>query len=149
MSPPDPTRTSALRLGFLGLVPFAGLAAVAALGEVEPARVANSALLAYGATILSFLGGIHWGLALGRPALPQRDVLVMLGVGVLPQLLGWVALLVPTPLGHGLCALGLALFLVPDRAAVARGLAPVWFMHLRWPLSCAAAIAMTVGAVTA
>ena len=146
---PDPTRTIALRLGFLGLVPFAGLAAATLAGGDALRAVANPALLAYGATILSFLGGIHWGLALARPDLPARDVVVMLGVGVVPQLAGFAALLVPATAGHALCAGGLALFLVADRAAQKRGLAPVWFMQLRWPLSCAAAIAMMVGMTTA
>lgn len=149
MTPSDPTRSTALRLGFLGLVPFAGLAIASLAGGDDLRAVANPALLAYGATILSFLGGIHWGLVLARPALPVREVALMLAVGVLPQLLGFTALLVPVPLGHALCAGGLALFLVADRAAAKRGLAPAWFMHLRWPLSCAAALAMVVGALTA
>lgn len=149
MTLPDPTRTTALRLGFLGLVPFAGLAVVSLAGGDDLGAVANRALLAYGATILSFLGGIHWGLALARPDLPPREVIVMLGVGVVPQLLGFAALMVPVAAGHALCAGGLAVFLVADRAAQQRGLAPGWFMQLRWPLSCAAAIAMAVGALTA
>jgi hypothetical protein len=149
MTHSDPMRTIALRLGFLGLVPFAGLAAATLAGGDDLRAVANPALLAYGATILSFLGGIHWGLALARPDLPARDVVVMLGVGVVPQLAGFAALLVPPVAGHALCAGGLALFLVADRAAQKRGLAPGWFMQLRWPLSCAAAIAMMVGMTTA
>jgi len=149
MTLPDPTRTTALRLGFLGLVPFAGLAVASLAGGEDLRAVANPALLAYGATILSFLGGIHWGLALARPALAAREVALMLAVGVLRRLLGFTALLVPAPLGHALCAGGLALFLVVDRAAAERGLAPAWFMQLRWPLSCAAALAMVMGALTA
>ena len=149
MTPSDPMRTTALRLGFLGLLPFAALAVASLFGGDAVRAMANPALLAYGATILSFLGGIHWGLALARPALAAREVALMLTVGVLPQLLGFAALLVPAPLGHALCAGGLALFLVADRVAAERGLAPAWFMHLRWPLSCAAALAMVVGALTA
>jgi hypothetical protein len=149
MTLPDPIRITAFRLGLLGLVPFAGLAVASLAGGDDLRVVANPALLAYGATILSFLGGIHWGLVLARPLLSPRETLVMLGVGVLPQLLGWVALIVPAPLGHMLCAGGLVLFLAADRAAVSRGLAPAWFMQLRWPLSCGAALAMLAGAVTA
>lgn len=145
----DPMRTTALRLGFVGLIPFIGLATAAAFGPEELQAAANPALLAYGATILSFLGGIHWGLALARADLSMPDALTMLGVGVLPQLLGWVALLVPVSLGHVLCASGLALFLVADHTALRQGLAPAWFMQLRWPLSCAAALAMAVGAIAA
>jgi hypothetical protein len=149
MTSPDPIRTTALRLGMLGLVPFVGLAGGAAFGPEDVQAAASPALLAYGATILSFLGGIHWGFALARPFLAQREILLMLGVGVMPQLLGWVALIVPATLGHVLCAGGLVLFLVADREAVGRGLAPAWFMQLRWPLSCGAAITMLIGAAAA
>jgi hypothetical protein len=146
MTLPDPMRTAALRLGFLGLLPFASLAVASLAGGDDLRAIANPALLAYGATILSFLGGIHWGLVLARPFLAPRELYTMLGVGVIPQLLGWVALMVPALPGHVLCAGGLVLFLVADREAVRRGLAPAWFMQLRWPLSCGAAIAMLVGA---
>ena len=60
-------------LGGLGALPFVGLA-VAVVGLEGPARaVVVQALLGYGAVILSFLGGIHWGLAIApgpQPAVP-------------------------------------------------------------------------------
>ena len=64
-----------LALGLGGLVPFVGLALLVVTGWA--ARIGMSgdlvraALLAYGAIIASFLGGIRWGLALresGRAA---------------------------------------------------------------------------------
>jgi hypothetical protein len=142
----DPMRTIALRLGFLGLVPFAGLAAAVLGGGDDIRAVANPALLAYGATILSFLGGIHWGLALAHPALSTRDVVMLLGIGVLPQLAGWVALLLPAPFGHSLCAAGLLALLAADDKAMRAGFAPAWFLQLRLPLTCGAALAMVAGA---
>ena len=50
------------------------------------------AFVTYSAVILSFLGGIHWGVALSRPewSSPVRLCLCML-----PSLLGWLALLLP------------------------------------------------------
>ena len=51
------------------------------------------ALLAYGAVIASFLGAIHWGLVMREaPAQPLPSLVW----GVVPSLLGWVAVL----LGH-------------------------------------------------
>ena len=145
----DPSRSTAFRLGVFGLVPFVALAGAAAFGPEAWRAWSGAALLAYGATILSFLGGIHWGLALARPALSTQEVVMLLGIGVLPQLLGWVALLVPAPIGHGLCAASLIALLAADEAAMRAGLAPAWFMQLRWPLTCGAALAMVVGAFTA
>ena len=62
------------------------------------------ALLAYGATIVSFLGGIHWGLGFrAEPADPGRFVW-----GVVPSLVAWVAVMMPPSSGlviHGVLLL--------------------------------------------
>jgi hypothetical protein len=99
----------AIVLGVAGLIPFivCGLGAI----SVDAATAARmmTALVGYGAVILSFLGGVHWGFALGgfalggvspgaAPAPPtgnrfgtaERARLVL---GVVPSLIGWVALL--------------------------------------------------------
>ena len=55
--------TLARGLGVAGLLPFiAGAAAVWLVGPQD--RLPAAALLAYAALIASFLGGIHWGLAM-------------------------------------------------------------------------------------
>ncbi len=41
--------------------------------------------------ILAFLGGVHWGFALPEPS--GRADRARLGLGVVPSLVGWVALL--------------------------------------------------------
>jgi hypothetical protein len=135
----------ALLLGYAGLVPFAALAAGAVLAA-DPLRAwSSTALLAYGATILSFLGGLHWGLALAQPARVPRLGL-RLGIGVAPQLLGWGALLAPPGVGHVMIAAALVAVLALDHFAAREGLGPAWLVHLRAPLSIAAAIAMAVAA---
>ena len=99
-------------LGYGGLLPFAGLAlAVWLLPPVQQAWAA-SALLGYGATILSFVGAIHWGLAMRDPAGPGKAVLAW---GVLPSLLAWLALLLPVASGLLLVAACLALCFAVDR----------------------------------
>ncbi|MDP1565966.1 MAG: DUF3429 domain-containing protein [Polaromonas sp.] len=85
-------RPSALArvLGVAGLLPFmAGAAAVWLLGPQD--RLPAAALLAYAALIASFLGGIHWGLAM-RDA-PANAAQLLWGVS--PSLLGWLAVLLP------------------------------------------------------
>ena len=59
----------AIVLGVAGLIPFivCGLGAVS-VDAVSSARM-MTALIGYGAVILSFLGGVHWGFALGGFAL--------------------------------------------------------------------------------
>jgi hypothetical protein len=80
-------------LGYAGLVPFAACAVLLlAVPEAGLRSLVERALLGYGAVILSFLGGVHWGLALrGDPGRGPR----MLAIGVVPSLVGWVALLAP------------------------------------------------------
>lgn len=146
MAGPGQPAPIALRLGYLGLVPFAGLAAATLVSGPELRGAASFALLAYGATILSFLGGLYWGMAMASPAATGRLLTVFLIIGVIPQLLGWAALLVPAGAGHLLTAGGLLGLLAADRAAVRAGIAPLWFMRLRAPLSCAAGLAMLAGA---
>jgi hypothetical protein len=52
---------SALLLGWGGVLPFVGLALAAAIGLPSPIPQAETMLIGYGAVILSFMGGVHWG----------------------------------------------------------------------------------------
>lgn len=92
-------------LAYSGLVPFVGLALATWLADGSREAAAIFALLAYGATILSFLGAVHWGLALRDPGNPP---VVMLVWGVLPSLAAWAALLWGE--GSGLCLLAAGLW---------------------------------------
>lgn len=139
-----------LALGLGGLVPFVALALLAVTGSASrigiPADAARAALLAYGAVIASFLGGIRWGAALREPdgGLIATDYLF----GVTPQLFGWGALFLPDPWRFALLGLGLLVLGPIDRNLVARGLAPVWFGRLRTVLSLGAGAALFVTALT-
>lgn len=69
------------------------------------------ALLAYSASILSFLGAIHWGLALRSTDAPPAS---MLAWGVIPSLWAWVALMAGSTTGLWLNAIGLWLCFMVD-----------------------------------
>ena len=58
-SPP----TTVLWLGALGILPFLGLGRVAWFAPESLASAAVEAVVAYGAVIVSFVGGAHWGFA--------------------------------------------------------------------------------------
>lgn len=128
----------ALWLGSAGLAPFVALSIACLILRGEAQGWSGHALAAYGATILAFLGGLHWGFALS-PGEVRPDP-VALAVGVAPQLMGWAALLLP--LREGLLVLAAALLaaLWLDSAATRRGRAPAWLLSLRLPLSTAAAL---------
>lgn len=128
---------AAALLGAGGLIPFIGLTAAAHLLEGEQARTALHALVTYGAVILSFLGGIIWGLGIagfGEGVERPREAL-RLTVSVLPSLFGWIALLFPTQTGLWLLAACFLMVLSVDLLMCKRGLAPRWYPALRWRLT--------------
>ena len=131
---------AALWLGFLGLTPFFVGAGVSVASSSSLNEAALQALLAYGAVILSFLGGVRWGLVIA-----STDPAAMLGplfVSTVPALLGWVALLVPVSTGLMMLALSFAAMLVAD---LRFSIAPNWYRLLRLPLSAGAIFALLTG----
>ena len=93
-------------LGYAGLIPFVVLSAFL---WIFPDSIYKDiiifSLLAYGVTIVSFLGAIHWGLAMQQNT-PNRFLLVW---GVIPSLLGWIRLLLGSV--NGLLLLAATLWL--------------------------------------
>lgn len=124
-------------LGGLGVVPFLALSFAAGLDAPFAAQV-REVLVAYGACILSFLGGIHWGLAIAATAPVHESILWRrLAVSVSPSLAAWAALLLPATASLFLLAASFASMLWLDIGMTRRGEAPAWFVHLRVPLSLA------------
>ena len=92
---PQTTPLMAKVLGYAGLIPFVGLTALLQIVDVVHQPSVVFALQAYSATILSFLGAIHWGLTM-RDEQPSQGMLIW---GVAPSLLAWASLLVSPQLG--------------------------------------------------
>jgi len=138
--------TNAIWLGGLGALPFIGLALLSILTDFNDAA-ALLALSAYGAVILSFLGGIHWGLAIGRaPNAPSTSALIL---SVVPSLVGWVGLLLDRQTGLLLLAAGVAAMFFVDANLTRRGLAPAWYPRLRLPLTLTVVTCLFATAVLA
>ena len=88
----------AILLGLGGLIPFvAGTVAILFYPADVPVPRLVGGVVGYGAVILSFLGAVHWGLALADDPVmsPHRGrvTAARLALGVLPALAGWAALL--------------------------------------------------------
>ena len=132
---------SALWLGLAGLLPF-WLPLLLLHGDTE-LRVPSRALLiqmAYGAIILSFLGGIRWGAALKLPRGPLQSTLFVLSV--LPSLLGFVALLLPVTVGLVVLIGGFLVQGVWDVQSAQQDELPPWYATLRAMLTTGAILAL-------
>jgi len=128
----------ALGLGLAGLIPFMAAPAYMYNAGVFLPSIAT-AQLTYGATILSFLGGVRWGLlASGSPLLPPTWS--QYSWSVTPSLVAWVALLIPNqPAATTLCVAGLTTALVLDMKQQGY---PDWFRGLRLILTLGAVLSL-------
>ena len=80
-------------LGYSGTIPFISLAVILLLANASFTTPAASALAAsalhiYGAIILSFLGGLHWGRIACNPDIKPSDKWFLI-YSVIPSLIGW------------------------------------------------------------
>lgn len=139
---------SAAWLGGLGALPFIGLVCAMPFLVGAPRSLAADALVAYGAVILSFLGGIHWGLAIAQGGgAAQAKLPARLILSIVPSLAAWAALLVADTTGLFVLALAVAVMLWVDLRATRAGDAPPWYPTLRIPLTCIVVAALLLGAV--
>ncbi len=145
----DAIPVSALALGAAGLIPFVATAVQVSAGWPLSPRMTGPALYnltIYAGVILSFLGGVQWGLALARPVpggIQPGGIqdLRRYGVSVLPSLAAWAGLWFAARNGLLLLTASFVASLVYDLWTVRLGEAPAWYGRLR--------IGLTVIVVTA
>ena len=128
----------ALVLGFSGLLPFLAAPAYiiscnAFIGSVAVCQVA------YGATILSFLGGVRWGITLTEES-GVRPSWFNLGYSVTPPLVAWLGLMMPNIILSNLILIG-GLAGAAYLDTVMWGYPP-WFRALRFMLSFIAILSL-------
>ncbi len=118
-------------LTLLGAIPFvaAVLAQIAGMAHYHTAYLS----LTYGAIIISFLSGIHWGLYITHAKAKRINLLVSSNI---LALLAWLSLLLLVPVTQYLiqitCFMSL---LVIDRQLAADGAIEAWFYQLRLQIS--------------
>ena len=147
-----PADAEAQRLGrilvFAGFIPFAALAFwLYGIAPDHPWRHGTTVLLtAYAAAVLSFLGGIRWGLALrGRDGNGKADLIL----GIVPPLVGWIAIVVPAPLNFVLLAVAFAAQGAWDSLTLTSDAAPDWFRRIRIQMTVLVVAALVVAFVAA
>ncbi len=136
-----------LVLGVAGLIPFwiLTLALVTGVGFGYAPSAIAFALVAYGAVIISFTGGIRWGIAV--TAEEQEPATREYAISVIPSLLGWMVLLLPPDWQLGTLATLVILVGLFDYGMVCREVAPEWFSRLRLILAGGAGVALIIAAI--
>ncbi len=136
-----------LWLGLCGAIPFALGIVVYALGGVWvlTTDLAVRSTVAYGAVILSFLGGVRWGLALLLENPDVRDS--RFSLSILPSLIGWIAVLLPGFPALVLLAVAFAAQGAWDVGDAEDDGAPHWFGQLRTVLTALVCSLLSVMAV--
>ena len=142
------------RLGYAGLLPFVGLASLLWCVHADLLAFIASALTSYAAVIAAFLGGIHWGVGFLHQPADRSSPQAMLSPaalrfhfvwGVVPSLLAWLALLMPTYAALPLLGLALvACYAVDRKTYPAAGLSR--WLPLRLRLTVVATLSCVLGA---
>lgn len=132
----------ARRLGFSGLIPFVVLAALLWVARPDDWPLLTTALLGFGATISSFLGAIHWGLAMREGSSQPVPSLLW---GVAPSLLAWIALMIGDAPGLLLMAVLLWACFAVDRVLFPRYQLKAW-LPMRLQLTLVASISCLAAA---
>jgi hypothetical protein len=115
-------------LGVAGLIPFAA-ASAGAIYMPEAIYLMSEVQASYGSIILSFLGGIHWGIAMTKDPKPNLRYII----SVLPSLLGFFAVdFIPhIPIRLLVEGAGFTTLLGADYIAHKHKLTPPWYLKLR------------------
>ena len=132
-------------LGYVGLLPcVAALLGFLLSGEAREDYFARQ-FIAYGAVILSFVGAVHWGLALATGSMR----IMRLSFSILPALLAWAALLLPAAPAAWLLLAGFIALRAWEASAPVAGTLPAWYRRLRTRLTGAVGLLLLVFALAA
>ncbi len=133
-----------LWLGYAGLVPFVASALALWVAPVRLHGFVLYSLLTYSAVILSFMGAIHWGLAMRDEDISSP---LQLGLSVVPPLVGWVALALSPMMSFVVLIIAFGVLYVADTLAARLGLAPSWYPRLRLPLTIIVVLSLITSAI--
>ncbi len=120
-----------LLLGLAGLIPFVVTAAMAWWAPMVWQVVAIRAFLFYGAVILSFLGGVQWGVAMSLEQAGSDGFRARLLLSMVPSLIAWPALLLHPFTAAWVLVAGFLVIRLHEAGRDSRELLPHWYQTLR------------------
>jgi positive regulator of sigma E activity len=125
-------------LGYSGLIPFIILS-IAGWLQIPFDQDVSRILVTYAAIIFSFMGAVHWGIAISS----KQDGSKYLIVSVLPALMAWPALLVPQIYALLLLLFGFIALYAYDRSAEKDQQLPGWYLPMRKQLTIVVVICLS------
>ncbi len=131
-------------LGYGGLIPFITLLPASYL-DPHHGIVWQDALYGYGAIILSFVGAMHWGMAMSLPELSERQRSLSLAWSVVPALIAWPAFLLSPWIAAPLLTLGFLTHYLQDKRLARQAKLPGWYLPLRLRLTSVATFCLVAG----
>ena len=132
-------------LGYGGLLPFVALASASVLDADAMLRW-QSALLSYGAVILSFIGALHWGFAISAGGLSDKQRNACFFWSVIPALLAWLTFFLVPIIASALLSAGFLAHYLQDWRLVRQADLPSWYLPLRLRLTVVACASLLAGA---
>jgi len=136
MNTPATIRRLAWILSAAGLLPFIGHALFAWVAPGSEAAGLMRSQAHYAASILTFVGAVHWGMALTGGEASGAGVRLVWSV--IPAIYAWVITLYPPAVAVPGLFFGLLVALAVDLALYRGQPALRWFMQLRLVISLAA-----------
>ena len=134
-------------LGTGALVPYVALAgAVWATPEAYTPPLLFW-LSSYASVILSFLGAVHWGVALLHAEMNEGDRGVFMTWSIVPAMAGWVSLLMPIKTGLLMLIAIYAIQFAADRQLASRFQIPDWYLRLRGSLTPVAVLCLALALI--
>jgi hypothetical protein len=132
------TQRFAWILGLAGLLPFAAQAVFSWLSPPAELTGVLRSQTHYAASILTFLGALHWGVTLASPQVKDGRAVTRMLWSVTPSIFAWIVTLYPTRMALPLLWAGLLLAFVIDWMLYRDTPVPRWFMTLRAVLTAGA-----------
>ncbi|MBC7624493.1 MAG: DUF3429 domain-containing protein [Aeromicrobium sp.] len=131
----EPKRVATI-LSYAGTMPFITCAVILLfgpqLGLGGLRQFAGQAITTYAAVIVSFLGGIQWGVGLATHEQQPQTAKSLFLLSVVPSLLAWAMLFLPNGSSRVIVAIFLVGFVwVIDALLHLQQVLPTWFFRLR------------------
>lgn len=119
-----------------------------AAGVEGPQRTVRLFYLAgYGAIILSFVGALHWGVAMMLTRDSDAERWKLMAWSTVPALIGWATLPLPPHTAFPVLIGAFWVHFLMDRALATHRGVPGWYLPLRLILTSGATVCLALGLV--